>query len=153
MKINHCGIIVDSEKPTTGVFNNNYLEWIFEDAMEGINLDWEQHLRECPNEDHIDCYEDIEPTYLIGYKLNKKTNLYEIDKEAEYSAIVNTDSNTTQVVHSKWFIYGALCSPCYPGQVDCDTKGDFLAYSVPPEVVEDLLPEMTHRIFFKGEKP
>lgn len=114
-------------------------------------MDWEQHLKECPEEDHTYCYEDIEPTYLIGHKLHKKSGLFEIDKEAEYSAIVNIDTNTTQVVHSRWGIYGALCSPCYPGQVDADSKGDFLAYSVPPDIIDEFS-TMKNRIFLLGEK-
>ena len=32
---------------------------------------------------------------------------------------------------------GALCSPCYPGQVDLDTPGDYLGYDLPPDIYGD----------------
>jgi hypothetical protein len=54
--------------------------------------------------------------------------------DAEYQALVG--EICTQVINSKYIIKGALCSPCYPGQVDADTEGEYLAYSFPPDMFE-----------------
>lgn len=71
------------------------------------------------------------------------------DPDAEYSAIVG--EVYTQVVRSKWAIRCALCSPCYPGQGDVETVGEFLAYTLPPDVYEDDDP-IRNRIFpIKGK--
>lgn len=129
---NHYGIIIDSEIPTTGVINSSRPEWLHEDIFNGINFDYELHCKECTNEEHDTCYYDDDSTYLIGYKLNEKTGLYDIDYSAEYSAIVSTQY--TQVTNSKWVSRTTLCSPCFPGQGDLDTPGEFLAFTLPPEV-------------------
>jgi hypothetical protein len=149
MKTNHCGIPVDSDVPTTGVFNNNNLEFIGEDAFTGVDIDFEQHLSECKNEEHDTCFESG-TRYLIGFVFDETSGQYTTDFDAKYSAIVNFDTNITQVLHSKWLIKGALCSPCYPGQVDADTEGGFLAYSVPPDVVGEN-ENLIKRIFKKEE--
>jgi hypothetical protein len=155
---NHYGIAVDSEVPTTGVFQNNHTEWLMEDAFEGIDLDYQDHLSFCEEEDHDDCYLESSSNYLIGFKETELSDLdawyawetpnlklaLKPDPEAEYSAIVGEID--TQVVASKWLIRCAPCSPCYPGQGDADTPGDFLAYSLPPDVVGDGKPEK-ERIF------
>lgn len=76
-------------------------------------------------------------TYLVGSWLLGKDGKYEIDHTGEYAAIVSYDSMTAQVVFSQWVTRGALCSPCYPGQVDLDTPGEYLGYDFPPELYGD----------------
>lgn len=73
-------------------------------------------------------------TYLIGKWIVDSEGEYAPDLEGEYAAIVNFDSFTVQVVHSKWVRRCALCSPCYPGQADLDCAGDYLAYDLPAEI-------------------
>ena len=73
---------------------------------------------------------------------------YKPDENAEYSAIVG--EIYTQVVESKWLIKCALCSPCYPGQGDANSNGEFLTYSFPPDMFEDKDP-IAKRIFPANE--
>ena len=58
----------------------------------------------------------------------------ELYETSEYSLIVG--ETYTQVVWSKQTKRCTLCSPCYPGQGDLDTPGDFLSYDLPPEAYE-----------------
>lgn len=141
---NHYGYPVYSEEPTTGVFSNNSLEYIWEDADQGEDPDYYVALQEAVDDAQRSNEEFNEEWFwdgyqqssaLIGFRMNAAGE-YEPDPNAEYSAIVSYDGmNITQVIASKWLIRGALCSPCCPGQVDADTPGEFLAYSVPPSVV------------------
>lgn len=146
------------ETPITGVFNNNSLEWIWDecDNYSTIDLDWYDY-KNSPDYNEYAEYDRDTDTYLIGFKetldRNEAWYWFELghglmpDNNAEYSAIVSVASNTTQVVHSRWFIRSALCSPCYPGQADCETEGEFLAYSLPPEIVGTNDLELQKRIF------
>jgi hypothetical protein len=131
---NHYGIFVDSEMPTTGVIHNLTTEWLIEEVMyNGINLDFEEHCQECENEYHDDCWIDTgQETYLVGTWKKNESGLYEPDKTGEYSAIVG--EIYTQVVWSRHTKHCALYSPCYPGQADLDTPGEFLAYDLPPDL-------------------
>jgi hypothetical protein len=130
----HWGIRVNSEKPITGVIHNHTAEWLIEEAIyNGINLDFEAHLAECPNEDHDFCWETQgTETLLLGAWKKDENGLYEPDKSGEYSAIMS--EIYTQVVWSKHTKRCALCSPCYPGQGDLDTSGEFLTFDVPPDL-------------------
>lgn len=151
MQTNHYGIRVDSDIPITGVFSIHNLEWICEDMdNKGIDPDFEAHVRECPNEYHEECYGEGNSTTLIGFIFDEKSGKYDIDPKAEYSAIVS--ETYVQVVKSGYGIRCALCSPCYPGQGDADTAGDFLCYSVPPDVVGDSDDELKARIFEIGKE-
>lgn len=135
MKTLHWGIRIDSEVPITGVTDINAPEWLFDDVdSHGIDLGYEEHLRECNKEFHDDCYDPgCDTTHLIGYKKDVKGD-YVPDPETEYSAIVNGGAGTVQVTRSKWVSRAALCSPCYPGQGDLENSGDYLAYTFPPDV-------------------
>ena len=158
---NHYGITVDSEKPVTGVFTNNQIEFLSDEIFSGdnIQLAWENYQEEIfpekPEEYPDTNYDD----FLIGfveakdkekawYWFPKRKIGYMPDEKAEYSAIVR--ESTTQVVQSKWFIRGALCSPCYPGQVDADSIGEFLAYSFPPDVIGE--ETKNYKIFKEGRE-
>lgn len=122
---------------TTGVFEQNDLEFINEEIDNAIDLEYVEHLAQCQDRDCIDrdhdYWENQEPAYLIGFRYNETTEEYDPDPAAEYSAIWS--GTTIQVVKSEWYIRGGLCSPCFPGQVDATTDGDILAYSIPPDVI------------------
>ena len=149
-----CGIM-DKNTPTTGVFSIHGCYRLDEEREKGIDLNFEEYCRECPQDsENCDCdYESMgDGTYLIGFAYNEKTEEYDIDEKAEYSAIVNMGANTAQVVKSLWAIRGGLCSPCSPGQVDAESiTDDFLAYALPPSVISDIgsdgLGEVSSRIF------
>ena len=145
----HWGQVLDSEVPTTGVFNANDIEFIWDEIDSAIDLTFEEalsdHKQECIDEDCIDedhlyfyeGYESDNPMYLIGFK-QAGDGLWDPDESSEYSAILRQENGPIlQVVASKWVIRGALCSPCYPGQVDGDTDGKFLAFAPPPSIVGD----------------
>jgi len=153
--MNHYGVHVDPNVTTTGVFQLNNLEFIDDDAWAGIDMALEEHLANCKDyqaKGECDCGDIDADTHLIGFKKDDK-GFFNPDKESEYSAIVRWDSNVVQVVQSKWGIHCALCSPCYPGQGDGDTPGEFLAFSVPPDVVGDYgNQELKKRIFLIGEE-
>jgi len=154
-KTNHWGYELDSDVPTTGVFHATNLEHIYEEAMEvpdSIDLSWEEHKLNCEEfqeKEECDCEYESD-RFLIGFKLTKMS-LFEPNLEADFSAILNSESNTLQVVRSKWGIRCALCSPCYPGQGDGDTPGEFLAFAPNPEVAGDIVSELKGRIFLLEE--
>ena len=137
MIINHYGITVDSEKPIVGVINNSAIsQFIADTELNGIDLDWEEHCQECHEYlEHDECNCEISRnTVLIGDWIKDKDGKYTHKPEGEYAAIVN--EIYTQVVFSKYTKRCALCSPCFPGQGDIDTPGDFLSYDLPPEAYE-----------------
>ena len=114
MIINHYGITVDSEKPIVGVINNSAISQLI--------------YGEC------DCYNSDTGTLLIGGWKQDEQGKYFPNETSEYSLIVG--ETYTQVVWSKQTKRCTLCSPCYPGQGDLDTPGDFLSYDLPPEAYE-----------------
>ncbi len=102
------------EEPTTGVFEQNDLEYIYEELNNAIDLDYEEHIRTCQDRECLDnehdTWESYMPTYLIGFVWNDEDQVYDLDPKAEYSAIWNS-RGTIQVVKSDWLIRGGLCSP------------------------------------------
>jgi hypothetical protein len=70
---------------------------------------------------------------LIGKWLKNSDGKYEADKSGEYSAIVTECE--TQVVFSNNLKRCALCSPCFVGQGDLDSEGEFLAYNLPDDIL------------------
>ena len=139
MRYTHYGVIVDSEVPVIGVVLATIPEWLQEETLLSLTIDlaWDEHLETCPLDDHCDC--DVQSDcYLIGFERGNDGK-YDINTNAEYSAIVG---ETYCFVHaSKWVQRCALCSPCFPGQGDLDSKGEFLAFTLPPEVWGDTEPE------------
>ena len=138
---NHWGIWVDPDVPITGVVSNNSVNpFIFECIAyeDSINLDYEAHLESDEHQHYNDdnceiCeyWEDYNSTILIGDWIKDSDGLWDYDPNGEYAAIVR--ESVTQVVFSKYFKSCQLCSPCYPGQADLDSDGDFKAYNLPPE--------------------
>ena len=152
----HCGPV--PKTPCVGVLGNNDPEWLHEDIHNGVDLAWEEHILTCTEEDHDMCGMDFDTgTVLIGFietddecktwfgiggdACNEHMVVYAPDPKAEYSAIAG--EIYTQVVHSKYVQNCVLCSPCYPGQGDLqmDGRGDFIAYTLPPDVWGDCVPE------------
>ena len=138
--VNHYGVIVDSNKPITGVVSNNSVSQFINEEINynGIDLGFLEHKLYCNSNDeyHEECYENYGESsdWLIGdWKINKDGK-YEPDESGEYAAIVR--ETVTQVVWSKHTRRCALCSPCYPGQGDLDTPGEFLTYDLPSEAYE-----------------
>lgn len=151
--LNHWGKWLDSDTPTTGVLSSNSIAW--EWVNNEICLDCEQadseieSMDDCPEcesrltDDLSECpecgrekekeYESIEcdssHTKIMGDWLKGQDGKYEPDKNGEFAAIVN--ETTVQVVWSKFIATGAPCSPCYPGQIDLDSTGEFKAYTLP----------------------
>ena len=132
------------DEVVTGVIQNNKCEFIHEDADNGINLRYEEAKRqfdvEHENEEDEDCkffeYDGERGDMLIGYYYDEKTDMYEIDEKAEYSAIVNYDSHyVTQVTMSKYAVECHRCSPCYPnqGNIDDASSGCYTAFCPPPD--------------------
>jgi len=136
---NHWGKWVDSEVPITGVFQNNHCEWLHEEMYDAIDLDYETWIaEENPDEEELEMYESMgDSTLLIGSWKKDEQGLYEPDKESgDYAAIMG--EVYTQVVWSKYTTRTALCSPCYPGQGDADSEGEYLTYALPPEIIGNL---------------
>lgn len=181
MIIKHYGVTVDSEIPTTGVFANNEVTFLWEELESGINLDYEsayddyisdalsQIINLCNSYkesegfaekaelivsflddiEHPDI-EDVESNHwVIGFKkvFKKDDSWYWFetlqygfapDKTEECSAIIG--ESCSQVIRSIWGVKGSLCSPCFPGQVDADSNGEFIGYSFPPDYYEETNP-------------
>jgi hypothetical protein len=144
MEQNHYGKWVNSEEAVTGVIQNNNVEWLMDEVRDNntIDLDWEEHIKYMEpeeieeEENEFDGWDSSNSTLLIGSWKKDEKGLYEPDKEGEYAAIVN--ESTTQVVWSKFTKRCALCSPCYPGQGDLDTPGEWLAYTLPPDLIGNI---------------
>lgn len=144
--INHYGVWVDSNKPTTGVYNlNDCPEWYF--GEDYIDLDYETWLKEhkltceaCQNDEYCQELEywECQPgdTKLTGQWIKDENGEYLPDENGEYAAIEN--ESTVQVVWSKTVKrFRSLCSPCYPGQCSVEPDSEvldnsgFLAYVLP----------------------
>jgi len=141
---NHYGFKLDSIFPVTGVLSNNDIPYLAEAMFEdgGIDLSFEDHVKECHDGDSLlcddGCWEsDGSGTYLIGdWKQDHNDNWYpDIHGKHGYTAI--TGESYTQVAWSKHTTHAALCSPCYPGQCDVPSEGIWLAYTMPPEYMDD----------------
>lgn len=117
----------------TGVMVANKITYLHEDMFNGVNLTMEEYLKDGGDIDLYDC--DGADTYLIGYKLDQETGLYDVDTEAEYSAIVT--ETYIQVTYSKYTTLCAPCSPCFPFQNDLETPGDNETYAVPLDLFDN----------------
>lgn len=142
MITNHYGHTVNSEIPVTGVLSSNSIAWewvnddtcltcedIYKDIQEDESIDEDDKESEC---DSVGC--DSAHTKIMGDWIKDSNGKYIPDETGEFSAIIN--ESTVQVVWSKFTTTGNLCSPCYPGQVDLDSKGDYLAYTLPDYLLD-----------------
>ena len=149
---NHWGVWVGSEQPTTGVIHNNEPEWFHDEICykEAVNLTYQEALAEYsanPDEyleygiesedDFNDRYESMGDTILVGGWAQDENGLWEPDLDSEYSAIVG--EIYAQIVHSLYVERAALCSPCYPGQADNGSPGEYRAYTFPLSIWGDAI--------------
>ena len=136
--VNHYGVYVNPDEPTTGVYNGNQVNWEYLD-YDFICLDCESFAQEQRESNpEWDEYDDMYcegHTHLYGEWIQDENGAYMPDESKEYAFIYNSNYNTIQVVWSKHTIKGSLCSPCYPGQVDVGSNDDFIAYALPPDCV------------------
>ena len=132
----HYGVHVSSETPVGGVIAVNSVPNLLEEIYEGIDLGYIEHCKECDNDEHDICYEGQGITLVGDWKLNK-ADKYEPDHNGPegYAAIVG--EIYAQVVYSKHFKNCALCSPCYPGQGDLDSEGEYKTFDFPPEMYQE----------------
>lgn len=169
MKRNHYGCSVDSEKPVVGVVTNHQPEFLCEDiSSHGIDIDLEEYLSSCESGNDEEAVVDIweSGAMIVGFKeWDYKTHfsnpdmttadvlafIYQFQPWAivvgdkvfvpddvwDYQAICG--DVCTQVLKSKFVQRASLCSPCFPGQADLDTPGDFLTYTLPAVVWGDRL--------------
>ena len=128
----HWGVLLYQDKPTTGVYGGNELDW---DGMpyDWIDLDYESCVNDIMNDEGIDeedkdeaienlsNYFESGDTLLYGSWIKDENGQYIPDKsstdDGDFAAILNVNVNTLQVVWSRTIRYGQLASPCYPGQV------------------------------------
>ena len=117
-----------SDKPVTGVLNSNEVNWDSMQWEDEICLDCENAYSEIENDDSLDpkminrmqCSMS-NVLSMINFTVNGCKMMmvkYYPDETGDFSAIYNGSVYTLQVVYSKTTVNGALCSPCYPGQVD-----------------------------------
>lgn len=95
-------------------------------------------------------------TYIVGAWRQDENGKYEpgdLTDDQEFAAIVRCDSMIAQVVKSKWVRAGALCSPCYPGQVDLDTPGDYQGFDFPQWVYGELGQNSENQEEYKANAP
>jgi len=135
------------EKPVGGVININsikcfefptmYIDDIlrdldgYEDYDEEVNVDIGEIFG------FIECDKNDPDMYFSFISTDEKTSIcYKIDKTREFAGLINNDSNTVQIVWSKYTKNCLWCSPCYPGQGDLDSDGDVLTYAVPQEFLD-----------------
>ena len=152
--INHWGKWVDSEKPVTGVLSIHSVDCsiLSDECINGIDLDYQEALKEFNNdyqgekdtEDYEealqyfnDMYEGNDSNVLIGKWKTDEKGLYIPDEDGDYSAIAR--ESVIQIVWSKNTAHGNLCSPCYPGQVDLDSEGNYLAYTLPDDMMDNTI--------------
>lgn len=138
--VNHWGKWVSSDKPITGVIGINELGQAFFDELNysSINVTLEEYIEENPENltqdelDNMDYWDSSQDTMLIGNWIKDENGQYDFDPMGEYAAVVN--EQTVQVIYSKHIRNNVnLCSPCYPGQADSASKGDFMMYDLPLE--------------------
>lgn len=126
--------------------DNEYICTVCDDTPEEAECMYDENGEELEAQEYDMC-DDIEcdssHSKLIGDWTttdNKDEAWFDVggqyympDKSGEWAAIEN--ESTVQVVWSKFTARAALCSPCYPGQADALSKGEFLHYALPSELV------------------
>lgn len=152
MNTNHWGKWVDSEKPVTGVLSIHSVDCsiLSDECINGIDLDYQEALKEFENdyqgekeseeyEEALqyfnDMYESNDSNVLIGKWKTDSDGKYMPDETGDYSAIAR--ESVIQIVWSKTTTRAALCSPCYPGQADLDSEGNYLAYTLPDDMMDN----------------
>jgi hypothetical protein len=132
MKHNHYGLTLDTEKPTTGVYNGNQVAWDYVGDQIDPSYGW--FCPECGNRldhklatrcrncrakldwDDLDYYET--ESWLLGDWIEQANGKWRPDRKGDFAALYDSNDNYIQVVWSKTTRRGSMCSPCFPGQVD-----------------------------------
>lgn len=123
---------IDAEKPITGVANASDYAQLISDSYDAIDLDLIEHQKECEacqNEEACEWIEYGEQGTLLIGSWKEKNGLFEPDRDGEFSAIVG--EQYVQFVWSRHTKKCGICSPCFPGQADLNSDGDFHAYYMP----------------------
>lgn len=145
--INMESINPDKVNIKTGVLNGNNLESWDNDF---IDLQYESALQEYlennsddPDGDNFE-FDETGTDQLYGDWLKDNEGKYYPDPSGEYAFIYDSNHNTIQVVFSKYCMFVARCSPCYPNQGDLDSipnhnsMGDpVYAYCLPVSMMDN----------------
>ena len=140
--VNHWGKFVNPEIPITGVINTNAIAWEFitdeicltcEDIAEE-EAEYDENGELIEGDQYLDIECDSSHTRIFGDWLQDDKGKYYADPNGEFAAIER--EIYTQVVFSKTTKRCNLCSPCYPGQGDLNSKGKFLTYCLPDYLTE-----------------
>lgn len=136
-KVNHYGKWVDTKHPVTGVLSANNLNW---ECVSEICLTCEAVYNDKSvseeDKDFLECNSDHDKIFG-DWTYNTKTKKYSINKRGEegFAAIIR--ESEIQIVYSKTIAKNCgLCSPCFPGQVDLDSEGEFKGYTLPSCYIE-----------------
>ena len=141
---NIYGKWMDTDIPVTGVTTgNNVPDWFDDEFYNAIDLGFENYesdlkdsldtgmIDQSEYDDMLDSYEPNMTTYLIGDWIKDENDQWIPDPDGDYSAIYDNNDNYIQIVLSKTTKRCNHCSPCFPGQADLDSDGEFLAYCLP----------------------
>lgn len=136
--------------PITGVISWwSLAEFVLDELIDGgVDVLWESYKKECESElvgedleQALESAEFDSTEVLVGFIYDEKTDYYDIDPDAEFSAIISNGNGcpTVQVVKSKHTTrVKSYCSPCYPNQADLDSgKGAILAYTLPEDMIDN----------------
>lgn len=138
------GVVIDTDRPMTGVIGNNEIVQFTSDETCGgdsIDLGWDDAIAEFeaehghePDDDERDemamC--DVSGPHLIG-DWKKIDGVWEPDEKGSTGYSVLVRETVSQVLWSKTTTRANHCSPCYPGQADIGSDGDFLAFILPAD--------------------
>lgn len=119
---------------TTGVIHQNECgEFISDEMMNSICLEYEEHCRECEEEYHDSCWtENGDETELINFLYDEKTEKYIEDEGKEYSAIYH--NGVMQITRSDHY-----CLPAELMPEDCELN---ILETKDEEEIDALLPEL-----------
>jgi len=113
-----------------------------QERNQGRRKAWESETRKLENDE---CTADISPPdergmCLIGaWTKDPEDGKYMPDKKGSNGFAAIVGEIYSQVVWSKWVRRNRQhCSPCYPGQIDLDNEGPFIAFDFPPEFYEPM---------------
>lgn len=142
---------LSEDEPNTGVHSIHSVEWIYDELIDGIDLDYMSARQELLDRGFDDDAIDIELQYLeqgttlIGSWKQNSEGLWEPDKDnGDYAAIVR--ESVVQVVWSKYIVLSHYCSPCYPSQCDVETPGKYPAYTLPVDLLGESGKHIAERI-------
>ena len=129
--------IVDTTKPTTGVYNlSSCPDWVLDSMLDSVNLDYEAAIESGMTEEESEWVDFSESDLLIGGWTKDESGLYSPDESTDWSGIYRGDKYTLQVVWSKTVKrFRQPCfQGCYPKQVDCESgesESGYLAFCLP----------------------